>query len=87
MSAAVAPMSLRTRSNLSQSTPPTAQSAPIQPPAATPPVNNLAVDSSNMFTKLPKEDSIAQVEEQQQPTVDPNLAYSTNLFPRISAVR
>lgn len=86
MPAAVAPMSLRTRSNLSQSATPTAQSAPIQPPAATRPVNHSAVDPSNAFTNFPKEDSIAQVEEQPQPTVDPHLASSTNHFPRISAV-
>jgi hypothetical protein len=81
MPAAATPMSLRTRSNISQSATPAAPSVPAQPPTATGFVNHSAADPSNAFTTFPKEDSVTQAEEQPKPTVDPYLASSTNYFP------
>ncbi|KAG2183003.1 hypothetical protein INT44_005984 [Umbelopsis vinacea] len=79
--AAVPPMSLRTRSNIPQFATPAAPSVPAQPPTTTRSVNHIAADPSTAFTNLPKENSITPFEEQPQPTVDPNLA-STSEYRR-----
>ncbi|KAI8584319.1 hypothetical protein K450DRAFT_219300 [Umbelopsis ramanniana AG] len=79
MPAAAAPMSHRTRSNITQFATPAAPSVLTQSPTTPRSVNHTAADPSVAFTNASKEDSTAPYEE--QPTVDPNLA-STSEYRR-----